>query len=103
MNSRSIEIFQYEEQREEKIKKKKMLRDLSVEKHQKVKCTYNWNPRRIRKEVGKEKIIEAIMVKNFLNCVKHVHKQIQGVQGTSNRMNSKKTMLRNIIIKLHKH
>lgn len=93
MNFRSIEIFQYEEQREKRfLKKRERETQGCMGKYQRVKCTYNWNPMRIRKRDWDSKIIKAIMVKNFLNCVIHVHKQIQGAQGTSNRMNSKKTM-----------
>lgn len=42
------------------------------------------------------------MAENFQNMVKNINLQIQVAQYTPNRRNSKKSMLRNIIIKLLK-
>ena len=49
-----------------------------------------------------ENLFEKIMTKNFPNLVKEIDIQVQYVQRVPNKMNPKRPMLRNIIIKIQK-
>lgn len=59
----------------------------------------HWRHRRRRKQLEHKKYLK-ILVENFPNLVKDIHLQSQDVQGTPNRVNSKKNMWRYLLIEL---
>ena len=58
-------------------------------------------PKRRRKK-GLEKIFEEIIVKNFPNMGKEIVTQVQEVQRVPGRINPRRNMPKNIVIKLTK-
>ena len=52
------------------------------------------------KKKGIEKIFEEIIVENFPNMGKEIVNQVQEVQRVPYRINPRRTMLRDIVIKL---
>ena len=59
-------------------------------------------PEREEREKRPEKIFEEIIVKNFPNMGKEIVIQVQEVQRVTNRINSRRNMPRNVLIKLSK-
>ena len=54
----------------------------------------------VEKKKGNEKIFEEIIVENFPNMGKEIVNQVQEVQRVPYRINPRRTMLRDIVIKL---
>ena len=68
-----------------------------------IKCTNIWIigvPEEEEKKKGIEKIFEEIIVENFPNMGKEIVNQVQEVQRVPYRINPRRTMLRDIVIKL---
>ena len=59
-------------------------------------------PRRRRKRVASEKIFVAIIVKNFPNMGKEIVNKVQEAQRVPYRINPRRNMPRQILIKLSK-
>ena len=59
-------------------------------------------PEEEEKKKGPEKIFEEIIVENFPNLGKEMVNQVQEAQRVPHRINSKRNMLRHILIKLSK-
>lgn len=59
-------------------------------------------PKGEERQKGREEIVEAKMTENFPKLISDIKPQIQEIQRTLSRMNTKKTTHRHIVFKLQK-
>ena len=102
VEDKMVEIKEAERKKEKRIKRNEdNLRDL----WDNVKCPnirIIGVPEEEDKNKGHEKILEEIIVENFLKMGKEIATQVQETQRVPNRMNRRQNTTRNILIKLTK-
>ena len=102
LEDKMVEFTAAEQNKEKRMKRKKdSLRDL----WDNIKCTnicIRGVPEGGEREKGPNKIFEEITVENFPNMGKEIATQVQEVQRVPGRINPRKNMPRQIVIKLKK-